>query len=339
MSRSKGLFLTYDNLHNTDGLGAQFQRVLSVYCIAQLFGTSYLHSPIVDFDEQMFKKLDFQSKLTILSDWNALISPRVTSKLAPKTNLDFTIGNLTPAKLKIIKMVSRIFHISITLRLWNPRLITDKFPHCFEYGNDFLDPRISSQSGVAGNRENPLRIVVHIRQGELRLSQFKHRYLPFSYFEKILSTIIPEIKKRNLNFSLTIPVEPNMNNTFSGMAPEVINSLKTDNANEFVTINNSGEVKLVFEKLDESASPYLSEAIWNDSGSSYLDFLAMLNADILIISKSSFSFTAGLLNEKGIVIYHPFWHSVPSSWITGEALDLEDFARALEKWISLNECN
>jgi hypothetical protein len=337
MSRSKGVFLTYDNLHTTDGLGAQFQRILSVYCIAELFGTSYFHSPIVDFDEQMFIRLDSEAKLAVLSDWNSLISSRVTSKLATKTNLDFTIGNLTPAKLYIIKIISRIFQISITLRLWNPRLITDKLPHCFEYGKDFLDPRISSQSRVTDKKGNHLQIVVHIRQGELRLSQFKHRYLPFSYFERILSTIVPEIRMQNLSYSVTIPVEPNINNTFSEMAPEVIDSLKTDSTNEFVTINNSGEVKIVFEKLDEMASPYLREAKWQDSGSSYTDFLAMLNADVLIISKSSFSFTAGLLNKKGIIIYCPFWHSAPPSWLIGEHLRSKDFALALETWISRNE--
>ena len=336
MRRSKGVFLTYDNLHNTDGLGAQFQRILSVYCIAQHFGTSYSHSPIVDFDEQPFIRLDSEAKSAILSDWNSLISPGVKSNLAPKTSLDFTIGNLTPAKLNIIKLVSRIFHISITLRLWNPRLITDRLPHGFEHGIDFLDPRISSQSYVDNKMRNSLQIVVHIRQGQLRLSQFKHRYLPFSYFEKILSTIVPEINGQNLSFSLMIPVEPNINNTFSDIAPEVIDSLKKDDTNEFVTINNSGEVKLVFEKLDEVASPYLREAIWQDSGSSYLDFLAMLNADILIISKSSFSFTAGLLNKKGIVIYYPFWHSTPSRWISGKDLKSKDFALALETWISQN---
>jgi len=337
MKHSRGVFLTYDNLHNTDGLGAQFQRILSVYCIARLFGTSYLHSPIVDFDEQMFKKLDSQAKLAILSDWNALISPKVTSNLATKTTLDFTIGNLTPARLNIIKLISRIFHISVTLRLWNPRLITDKMPYCFEHGYDFLDPTISSQSPVEHEGGDSLRIVVHIRQGELRLSQFKHRYLPFSYFEKILSIIVPGIRNRSLSYSLTIPVEPNMNNTFSGLAPEVIESITIDSKNEFVTTNNSGEVKLVFEKLDKSATPHLNEAVWQDSGSSYLDFLEMLNADILIISKSSFSFTAGLLNKKGIIIYYPFWHSVPSSWINGDSLNVKDFALALETWINLNE--
>lgn len=337
MNHSRGVFLTYDNMHNTDGLGAQFQRILSVYCIARLFGTSYFHSPIVDFDEQMFKKMNSQSKLAILSDWNALISPKVTSNLATKTTFDFTIGYLTPAKLNIIKMISRIFHISVTLRLWNPRLITDKMPNCFEHGHDFLDPTISSQSYVEHKRGDPLRIVVHIRQGELRLSQFQHRYLPFRYFEEILSIIIAEIRNRNMSFSLTIPVEPNMNNTFSGSAPEVIESITIDSKNEFVTINDSGEVKLVFEKLDESANPHLSEAVWQDSGSSYLDFLEMLNADILIISKSSFSFTAGLLNKKGIIIYYPFWHSVPSKWISGDGLNVNDFALTLGTWIDLND--
>lgn len=44
-------------------------------------------------------------------------------------------------------------------------------------------------------------------------------------------------------------------------------------------------------------------------------FLGLVYADILVISKSSFSYTAGLLTD-GLVIYHPgFWHPPLESWI------------------------
>ena len=41
----------------------------------------------------------------------------------------------------------------------------------------------------------------------------------------------------------------------------------------------------------------------------------MATVDLLIISRSSFSFLAAILNKKGIILYHPFWHTAPAAWI------------------------
>jgi len=43
-------------------------------------------------------------------------------------------------------------------------------------------------------------------------------------------------------------------------------------------------------------------------------FSAMVLADVLVTSRSSFSYTAGILSE-GIVYYIPFWHPPLSNWI------------------------
>lgn len=44
-------------------------------------------------------------------------------------------------------------------------------------------------------------------------------------------------------------------------------------------------------------------------------FTDMVFADILVSAKSSFSYTAALLNE-GIIYYIPFWHKPMNNWIT-----------------------
>ena len=42
----------------------------------------------------------------------------------------------------------------------------------------------------------------------------------------------------------------------------------------------------------------------------------LATADVLVMSRSSFSYRGGILNRNGIVLYHPFWHRAPSSWMT-----------------------
>ncbi len=48
-------------------------------------------------------------------------------------------------------------------------------------------------------------------------------------------------------------------------------------------------------------------------------FQAMVFADVLVISASSFSYTAALLSE-GVVYYIPFWHSPLPHWISVDAI-------------------
>ncbi|CEO99442.1 hypothetical protein PBRA_001348, partial [Plasmodiophora brassicae] len=42
---------------------------------------------------------------------------------------------------------------------------------------------------------------------------------------------------------------------------------------------------------------------------------AMVTADILVMAHSSFSYVAAMYND-GFVLYDPFWHQAPSSWMT-----------------------
>ena len=42
----------------------------------------------------------------------------------------------------------------------------------------------------------------------------------------------------------------------------------------------------------------------------------LATADVLVMSRSSFSYLGGILNRNGIVLYQPFWHQAPSSWMT-----------------------
>jgi hypothetical protein len=44
----------------------------------------------------------------------------------------------------------------------------------------------------------------------------------------------------------------------------------------------------------------------------------LATADIMVMSRSSFSYLGGILNRRGVVLYHPFWHGALSSWLKVE---------------------
>jgi hypothetical protein len=61
----------------------------------------------------------------------------------------------------------------------------------------------------------------------------------------------------------------------------------------------------------------------------------MATADALILSRSSYSYVAAILSEKGIVVYHPFWHSPLKEWLTSDANGIvsdADLIARLECW-------
>jgi hypothetical protein len=47
---------------------------------------------------------------------------------------------------------------------------------------------------------------------------------------------------------------------------------------------------------------------------SWQSLTSLANADILIMSKSSFSYIGAVLNTSGLVIYQQFWHEPLSRW-------------------------
>jgi hypothetical protein len=61
---------------------------------------------------------------------------------------------------------------------------------------------------------------------------------------------------------------------------------------------------------------------------------AMATADLLMMSRSSFSYVAAILNAEGIVIYHPFWHSPLPEWIVATENDISDATKLLNQILS-----
>ncbi len=61
----------------------------------------------------------------------------------------------------------------------------------------------------------------------------------------------------------------------------------------------------------------------------------MATADALLLSRSSYSYVAAILNANCIVVYHPFWHAPLTEWLTSDAdgeVSDSDLMTRLEAW-------
>jgi hypothetical protein len=157
---------------------------------------------------------------------------------------------------------------------------------------------------------------LHIRQGELALSQFKDRYLGLEYFEQVLRLIIPTLSQSQIPHELIVCTESNQEKLLPASDIKIIESIRLDPLNPNLIKVDDKHFKVVHEKPTTSDTPLLTQCKWSEGQGAYSDFLTFLNADILVLSKSSFSYLAALLNPNALVIYPDFWHPPLSTWVS-----------------------
>ena len=61
----------------------------------------------------------------------------------------------------------------------------------------------------------------------------------------------------------------------------------------------------------------------------------MATAEALVLSRSSYSYVAAILNANCIVVYHPFWHSPLKEWLISDAngiVSAPELTARLECW-------
>ena len=323
------LFLTYNNSLVLDGVGAQIQRIVSVYGVSRLINASYLHSPLIDFDPQIFTDSTHAERLKEIDEWNSLFRKDLFPYTHLQGDLIFHTNNISVRQLRILNFLSRFSKRRIICKMGNPRKITDSFPDILNTASELVSPIFSERELTKGSEI--FKIVVHIRQGVLALSQFNDRLLPLSHYEKILVTVTRLLDSQGIQYQILIPQEGGQTRNLSIANSNVIQSMAIDPDNRQVRVNNDGTVTLMHESPELESSPMLFKAKWLDPSSAFFDFELMLKADLLVTSKSSFSFLAGLINQRAIKIYAPFWHSSPSEWISAENLDLDKLIKKFGK--------
>lgn len=325
------LFLTYDNALVLDGVGAQIQRIVSIYGVSRLVKVGYLHAPIIDFDSQIFSDSTYAERLPDLEKWNSLFRSDLPRYVEAKGDLIFHTNNIGIRRLEVLNFLSIFSRSRIICKMGNPRKITDEFPNILNTASELMSKPIGKIYSV--NQSNDFKIVVHIRQGVLALSQFKNRLLPLSHYENVLGTVTKILNIFGIQFQILIPQEIGQSTRLSIKNSQVIQSMALDPNNSQVKVNHDGTVSLVHESPDLIGTPILFKTRWLESASAFSDFELMLNADLLIISKSSFSFLAGVMNQKAIKIFAPFWHSTPDDWFSAENIDLD---RLIDKLVELS---
>lgn len=312
------VFLTYDNKCNPDGAGAQLHRIYGIYCLSRLLGTKYIHTPLYDVYYQgmgSFQDDDkdpafvesFNRTFALPSDQPATADPvTVSVGSIPVGRLDRSLRfefagrrkHLLPIRLSTFgRMVAdwSKSNAETVVRIGAPHTLLDRYARGYEI--------CEALSPFKKERPNDvLRIALHIRRGEIMFVN-SERLIDISYYVGIAHRLTSLLTEARIPFELELhsellqkeaavkPGDPAFKGRIDGglaLRPE---------ADPFG---------------DFAAFPGLKRFI-NEPAMICIQRLA--TADILVMSKSSFSYLAAILNVGGIVLYHPFWSYPLDKWL------------------------
>lgn len=309
--------------HN-DGVGAQLLRIFSTYAISANWNMDFTYENLGSVDNQVFENVSEVDK------WNSFLQRILPRKIFETDEFRWVLSHenhrpqILLSQIRFLELLgTRNLHI-----INSPQVIVNRFP---KYLTNLQNLEGVSEYRMPRNSKK-LKISVHIRQGEIYFSQFKSRYLPLSYFESIVQSIIETLRSEKIEYEIRVFFEPNQEKLLDPNHPSVKLSLSIDPSNPHLQKMREGYFQIIPEYPSKTQTPYLYNSSLVTNQSAFQTFLDFLNSDILVISKSSFSYLAGLLTRELLVVHPQFSHPPLPSWLSTQ--ELKTFRKQLELWIT-----
>lgn len=337
MSRFDNVFLTYASEVNPDGVGAQLHRIYGIYCLARQLGTKYLHSPLHDVYYQGLDAFQNESKdpafvdafnqrFALPSDRTATANPSCISlNSIPVGRFDRALRiqyggrrkQLLPLRFsKFGRLVAgwSKTNAETVVRIAAPHAVMDRYADGYAICKSVSPFKKAAPGDV-------LRIALHVRRGEL-LFVNSERLIDNRYYVSIAQKLASALTREKIPFQLELHSEL--------LQKDAV--VRPDDPAFKGRIDKLLELRPAQDPFgDFEALPGLRRFI-NEPAMTSIERLA--TADILVMSKSSFSYLAGILNVAGVVLYHPFWHYPLDDWIVTKPrgdFDVGPFLRQLRR--------
>jgi hypothetical protein len=327
MAQFDNVFLTYANDINPDGAGAQLHRMYGIYCLSRLLGTRYLHSPLHDVHYQGLDSFQSQEKdPTFVDRFNRAFAfpsdqPKTTAPTSitlpslPVGGIERALGlrlrgrrkQLSPIRYsKFGRMVAALSAANeeTVIRIGTPHALMDRYASGYAMCKSLSPFRNSAPNQV-------LRIALHVRRGELMFVN-SERLIDTRYYVEVAHKVASALAREQLPFQLELHSEVLQKGV----------TVKPDDPAFKGRVADLIELRPEQDPFgDFAVFPGLKRFI-NEPTMTCIERLA--TADILVTSKSSFSYLAAILNVSGVVLYHPFWHYPLHDWIvTGPTGDFD----------------
>jgi hypothetical protein len=302
----KRIYITYDNQKKQDGIGAQLQRIFGLYAISQKFHLGYLHSPILETAEEL------AHNVTSIQEMQSLLDSVNSQYNFPSDELvefdeEVYLHNLTITYLVKLLIKSSINRKKVLLRVCLPFGIMDKHPNWYECAGEYL--RLNQLVRKSSDK----KVVVHVRYGYKPIVGINQssapRFLPLSYYSDALKNIL---KQENLGVDSQILVHtdiPSMSGIWKPFQQTKLSELSSigydiqENALNFEGIDLRKEYFSEFPNVEIKYCAPILETLHD-----------LITAGTLLMSRSSFSYIAGIVNENSVYIPRSHGHAKLKRW-------------------------
>ena len=303
------LYLTYDNEGLGDGAGAQIQRILSIYLIAKHYKIGYIHQGLAKMSYQGARSLteDFEDTDEI-ARYNQLISlPSTPFDQIHQSGKVFDISEQIIQQFADSPLNTLLFvKFAGTMIDARPELLLGA-PEIFHWKSD-------------SPTRQPIIVAIHVRRGELfAIPEDVWRMSTNAYYIECMNALHTLFTQANIPYEFHLHTEivtkpvlmKGEHRAMHNRIKEPVLLRPEDNKlEEFLVIPN------IHYHINEDPVDTLK---------------ALTTSDVLLASRSSFSYVSGFLKKGGVVLFPPsFWHGIPPGWIIVEgAQDIVNAGEAI----------
>jgi hypothetical protein len=304
--------ISYHSGNQFDGAGAQLQRLASVYALSRYLNIDFIKTPLlgvtVHATDPFRTEDDYKRYLNRVGNFLHQGTLDCGHPDPKCKSINFSIIS-TFALFKIV--VLNIFRRNgIHLNVFQANSIIDSWPKLIA---DFV--RVNENELKTVNMETSgVNIAIHYRQGaggfRVYPGQKLSRQIDIDIYAKVLKKCINKLPSGE-SIKITVFTDsPREETNFIPPKEQLSQWLGTPgfDGNKITIIPTD------FQPIKSFSSNKVTVSIVH-GGDPLEAFAFMTQADILIMSRSSLSYLAGLLNSNGTV-YFPinFWHSPLRSW-------------------------
>lgn len=295
------LTLTYDSKTLTDGVGAQLERIWSIYWCAKNFRVNYLHSPIVDM---LNHPLDF---------WQ---SPEEKKNFIAQLNSEFNLPSDINKEFKEVKtyevLTRPLFFLNYARSIIQKKPMLLQVCRLFDGAPKNLPYAPYTKTQV--DLEKQKLIVAHVRNALPLLGLPQRRNLDITYYQELIEHFTDKLDSDRTSYQVIILTDhPQFDITIP------ISFIEKDHVwMWFFTEDQIERDRFEIKGVDLKSIYFSSNAnVKVLHGGDTLEALRIMAiADFLILSRSSLSSVGGKLNLNGTVIQPPdFLYKALKKWI------------------------
>jgi hypothetical protein len=313
LSRNPKNSIFFENLSSQkDGYGAQIQRILSVKSLANLVHQPFIFNPLSEVEDQITQEtLSGEAKNEEISQFNSWLRPLLDSQEQDSSSFYRVVQIDSPFEFFYqslrFYLLSRIDSSRIKFRLENAYFLTQINP-------DSYLTHTTPRKHVEDNLGRPKEIHVHLRFANFSTGTF--RSLNSNFYFETLDRVIFKLDKAKIEYKIflhsdfNVPFDETKTKQITQMTKDHLFQMKLI---DYANMPDKKALDAAHDLLRAIHDRYRNVEI-SGIETALGSLQSMISADFLILSKSSFAFVAGILNQKGEIFSPEYWIKLPTTW-------------------------